>query len=126
MSGELYNSGSTASGTGLVYPPPNPMFSGQRKKEAGSGSGVPTPVPVPVPNNNNSKELHMFVWSSSASPTSEGNNKQAVNRGGLSELGVLDASKAVLQQEIAAARGKIPTLFLLSCLLSLAHAKRSK
>lgn len=104
MSGELYNSGSTASGTGLVYPPPNPMFSGQRKKEAGSGSGVPTPVPVPVPNNNNSKELHMFVWSSSASPTSEGNNKQAVNRGGLSELGVLDASKAVLQQEIAAAR----------------------
>lgn len=100
MSGELYNSGSTASSTGLVYPPPNPMFSGQRKKEAGSGSGVPTPVL----NNNNSKELHMFVWSSSASPTSEGNNKHAVNRGGLSELGVLDASKAVLQQEIAAAR----------------------
>ncbi|XP_055824636.1 auxin efflux carrier component 2 [Solanum dulcamara] len=111
MSGELYNSGSTASANGLVYPPPNPMFSGQRKKEVGSGSGVPTPsVPVPMPmpmpntNNNNSKELHMFVWSSSASPTSEANHKHAVNRGGSTELGVLDASKAVLQQEIAAAR----------------------
>lgn len=108
MSGELYNSGS-----GLVpplYPPPNPMFAGQRKKEvgSGSGSGAPTPVPVPVPmhnNNNNSKELHMFVWSSSASPTSEGNNKHVVNRGGSTEFGVVNASKAVLQQEIAAARG---------------------
>ncbi|KAM3336781.1 auxin efflux carrier component 2 [Capsicum galapagoense] len=111
MSGELYNSGS-----GLVpplYPPPNPMFAGQRKKEvgsgSGSGSGAPTPVPVPVPvpmpnNNNNSKELHMFVWSSSASPTSEGNNKHVVNRGGSTEFGVVNASKAVLQQEIAAAR----------------------
>ncbi|KAH0652242.1 hypothetical protein KY290_030682 [Solanum tuberosum] len=111
MSGELYNSGSNASTNGLVYPPPNPMFSGQRKKEVGSGSGVPTPVSVPVPipvpmsnSNSNSKELHMFVWSSSASPTSEGNHKHAINRGGSSELGVLDASKAVLQQEIAAAR----------------------
>ncbi|XP_060171028.1 auxin efflux carrier component 2 [Lycium barbarum] len=114
MSGELYNSGSTASANGLVpplYPPPNPMFAGQRKKEmgsgSGSGSGVPTP-PLPAPNNNNNnnnnKELHMFVWSSSASPTSEGNNKHAVNRGGSTEFGVLDASKAVLQQEIAAAR----------------------
>ncbi|CAN4106505.1 unnamed protein product [Withania somnifera] len=98
MSGELYNSGSTASANGL-YPPPNPMF--QRKKEVGGGSGVPTPVPVP---NNNNKELHMFVWSSSASPTSEGNHKHAINRGGSTEFGVLDASRAVLQQEIAAAR----------------------
>ncbi|TMW97990.1 hypothetical protein EJD97_004712 [Solanum chilense] len=113
MSGELYNSSSTASTNGLVYPPPNPMFVGQRKKEVGSGSGVPTPVPVPVPvpvstsnsnSNSNSKELHMFVWSSSASPTSEGNHKHAISKGGSSELGVLDASKAVLQQEIAAAR----------------------
>ncbi|MCD7450661.1 protein that induces appearance of [Datura stramonium] len=115
MSGELYNSGSTASANGLVpplYPPPNPMFAGQRKKEMGSGSGSGVPTPVPVPNNNNNtsnnnnKELHMFVWSSSASPTSEGNHKHAVNRGGSTELGVLDASKAVLQQEIAAAREK--------------------
>uniref|UniRef100_A0A1U7V6C5 Auxin efflux carrier component 2-like n=3 Tax=Nicotiana sylvestris TaxID=4096 RepID=A0A1U7V6C5_NICSY len=41
MSGELFNSASTASANGLgappLYPPPNPMFAGQRKKEVGSG-----------------------------------------------------------------------------------------
>ncbi|OIT35421.1 PREDICTED: auxin efflux carrier component 2 [Nicotiana attenuata] len=112
MSGELFNSASTASANGIgappLYPPPNPMFSGQRKKEVGSGSGVPVPVPMPNNNNNNNnnnnKELHMFVWSSSASPTSEGNHRNAVNKSGSTELGILDASKAVLQQEIAAAR----------------------
>nr|GLL20192.1 auxin efflux carrier component 2 [Ipomoea trifida] len=78
MSGELYNGG------GGAYPPPNPI-------------------------GGNSKELHMFVWSSSASPVSEGNLRPhgGVNRAASTELGVLDASKAVLQQEIAASRGKL-------------------
>ncbi|KAJ6673161.1 AUXIN EFFLUX CARRIER COMPONENT 1B-RELATED [Salix viminalis] len=60
MSGELFNGGSLASS----YPPPNPIFSGSTsggpKKKQESGSGA-------MPN----KELHMFVWSSSASPVSE-------------------------------------------------------
>ncbi|XP_031110027.1 auxin efflux carrier component 2 [Ipomoea triloba] len=118
MSGELYNGGG-----GSAYPPPNPMFSGHRRKESGATGGV---VPVPTNNYNynnnnnnnintatsgNSKELHMFVWSSSASPVSEGNLRPhgggGVNRAASTELGVLDASKAVLQQEIAASRGKL-------------------
>ncbi|KAK3038273.1 hypothetical protein RJ639_029861 [Escallonia herrerae] len=93
MSGELFNNGLVSSS----YPPPNPMFSGSagvpRKKEGGSGTMAPN------------KELHMFVWSSSASPVSEGNLKNAVNRAASTEFGVLDSSKAVLQQEIAASRG---------------------
>ncbi|CAK9187029.1 unnamed protein product [Ilex paraguariensis] len=93
MSGELFNQGMVSSS----YPPPNPLFSGSStggawKKDGGSGS---------MPN----KELHMFVWSSSASPVSEGNLRHAVNRAASSEFGVVDSSKAVLQQEIAASRG---------------------
>ncbi|KAA8522729.1 hypothetical protein F0562_009109 [Nyssa sinensis] len=94
MSGELFNN------TGLVssYPPPNPMFSGsstsgpRKIKESGSGA---------MPN----KELHLFVWSSSASPVSEGNLKHAVNRAASTELGIIDSSKAALQQEIASSKG---------------------
>lgn len=103
MSGELYNNGSLGNNTNnsSSYPPPNPMFAGstsvQKKKEiGGGGSGN-------LANNNNNKELHMFVWSSSASPVSEGNLKNAVNRAA-NEFGVVDSSKLVLQQEIAAAR----------------------
>ncbi|XP_010246119.1 PREDICTED: auxin efflux carrier component 2-like [Nelumbo nucifera] len=92
MSGELFNGVLSSS-----YPPPNPMLSGAtsgaKKKEAGGSA----------PNN---KELHMFVWSSSASPVSEGNLRNAVNnRVASTDFGVLDSSKAVLQQEIAASRG---------------------
>ncbi|KAL6191803.1 hypothetical protein ACLB2K_038192 [Fragaria x ananassa] len=84
MSGELFNSGAVSS-----YPPPNPMFSGStsggpKKKEsggtfasAGGGSGGAVP----------NKELHMFVWSSSASPVSEGNMKHAVNRAASTDFG---------------------------------------
>ncbi|XP_073156097.1 auxin efflux carrier component 2 isoform X2 [Henckelia pumila] len=53
------------------YPPPNPMFSGPRKKESGNTNSSSA---------NPSKELHMFVWSSSASPVSEDNMKNAVNK----------------------------------------------
>ncbi|XVF69866.1 hypothetical protein PTKIN_Ptkin11bG0114800 [Pterospermum kingtungense] len=93
MSGELFNGGLVSS-----YPPPNPMFSGStsggtKKKESGSGGAMPN------------KELHMFVWSSSASPVSEGNLRHAVNRAASSDFGALhDSSKAALQQENAASR----------------------
>ncbi|KAL8149441.1 auxin efflux carrier component 2-like [Apium graveolens] len=91
MSGELFNHGSLGS-----YPPPNPMFSGsaQTKKKESSGGTSNTP----------NKELHMFVWSSSASPASEGNLRNAVNRAAATDFGVVDSSKAVLQQQIDASR----------------------
>ncbi|KAJ9689373.1 hypothetical protein PVL29_014856 [Vitis rotundifolia] len=95
MSGELFHGGLLSS-----YPPPNPMFSGStsggpKKKESGGGGAMPN------------KELHMFVWSSSASPVSEGNLRHAANRAGSADFGVIDSSKAVLQQEIAASRGML-------------------
>ncbi|KAL4333082.1 hypothetical protein GQ457_07G041920 [Hibiscus cannabinus] len=81
MSGELYNG----------YPPPNPIFSGStsggpKKKESGA-----------MPN----KELHMFVWSSSASPVSEGNLRHAFNRAASTDF---ESSKAAHQQENVASR----------------------
>ncbi|XP_038880002.1 auxin efflux carrier component 2 [Benincasa hispida] len=104
MSGELFNGGSMPS-----YPPPNPMFSGsssgsQMKKKdhnnttnSSHGGGAHSTA-------NNNKELHMFVWSSSASPVSEGNLKHAVNRSATaSDFAAIDASKA--QQEAIAAKG---------------------
>ncbi|TVU08424.1 hypothetical protein EJB05_41828, partial [Eragrostis curvula] len=60
-----------ASGKGsdaTAYPAPNPgMMPPPRKKELGGS------------NSNSNKELHMFVWSSSASPVSEANLRNAVN-----------------------------------------------
>ncbi|KAE8732413.1 putative glutamate decarboxylase [Hibiscus syriacus] len=83
MSGELYNG----------YPPPNPIFSGSTcggsKKKESSGA---------MPN----KELHMFVWSSSASPLSEGNLRHAVNNKAASTD--FESSKATHQPENAASR----------------------
>ncbi|XP_043713812.1 auxin efflux carrier component 2 [Telopea speciosissima] len=101
MSGELFNSGLYS------YPPPNPMFSGStsgggpKKKEGSGGGGGGGGGGGPIPN----KELHMFVWSSSASPVSEGNLRQVINRATSTDFGLVDSSKAVLQQEIAASRG---------------------
>ncbi|GKF89854.1 auxin efflux carrier component 2, partial [Tanacetum coccineum] len=40
------------------------------------------------------KELHMFVWSSSASPVSEGNMKHAVNKAA-AEFGSIDPYRAI-------------------------------
>lgn len=105
MSGELFNNGGLVSS----YPPPNPMFSGTstsgggglKKKESGGGGGGGSGGAMP-----NNKELHMFVWSSSASPVSEGNLRHAVNRAASTDFGALDSStKAALQQENAASRG---------------------
>ncbi|KAK4265562.1 hypothetical protein QN277_026596 [Acacia crassicarpa] len=98
MSGELFNGGLVSS-----YPPPNPMFAGSstaaaaglKKKDSGgaaSGGGGGAP----------NKELHMFVWSSSASPVSEGNLRHAVNRAAAStEFATVDPSKAVPHETAA-------------------------
>ncbi|KAF5456420.1 hypothetical protein F2P56_025908 [Juglans regia] len=94
MSGELFNGGFVSSS-----PPPNPMLSGStsgglRKKDSSGGGAVPN------------KELHMFVWSSSASPVSEGNLRHAVNAASSTDFGVIDPSKgAAPQHENAASRG---------------------
>ncbi|KAL1217443.1 Auxin efflux carrier component 2 [Cardamine amara subsp. amara] len=77
MSGELYNNNSVPS-----YPPPNPMFTGStsgaggvKKKESGGGGG-----------GGQNKEMNMFVWSSSASPVSEANARNAMTRGASTDL----------------------------------------
>lgn len=93
MSGELYSGG----GSLPSYPPPNPHIPGS----AGVGGRRKEGNPPTPPN----KELHMFVWSSSASPVSEHMRNNAMNsRLPPPDFGVVDSSKAVLQQEIAAAR----------------------
>ncbi|KAH7544733.1 hypothetical protein FEM48_Zijuj01G0017600 [Ziziphus jujuba var. spinosa] len=111
MSGELFNGGNLVPNS---YPPPNPIFSGstsngvQKKKESSGGGG--NGGNNNNNNNNNNKELHMFVWSSSASPVSEGNMRHAVNRAVSTDFGVpanvnFDSSKAVPQHETPASRG---------------------
>ncbi|XP_051138972.1 auxin efflux carrier component 2 [Andrographis paniculata] len=87
MSGELSTQGS--------YPPPNPMFSGgPRRKDSGNMSNINNHHTGSNPN----KELHMFVWSSSASPVSEANMRNAVNKAASSDFATLDAAaKAVLE-----------------------------
>ncbi|GMY35297.1 auxin efflux carrier component 2-like [Fagus crenata] len=108
MSGELFNNNSVGGGGGgqggsvvSGYPPPNPMFSGSStsggpryKKDSANTNGA------------GNKELHMFVWSSSASPVSEGNLRHAVNRAASTDFGVPDPSKAALQLQNAASRGE--------------------
>ncbi|XP_019454799.1 PREDICTED: auxin efflux carrier component 2-like isoform X2 [Lupinus angustifolius] len=89
MSGELFNNGG---GSVSSYPPPNPMFSGSTsgatKKKDSNGN---------APN----KELHMFVWSSTASPVSEGNLRHAVNRAASTDFGNIDPSKPIPQETVA-------------------------
>ncbi|XP_071725417.1 auxin efflux carrier component 2-like isoform X2 [Rutidosis leptorrhynchoides] len=94
MSGELfnstnYNNNNKSNGLACSYPPPipNQTFSlgstsaagsdALKKKDVGGGGGSGGGAPPPPSNN---KELHMFVWSSTASPVSEGNMKHAVNK----------------------------------------------
>ncbi|KAJ6816308.1 putative auxin efflux carrier component 2 [Iris pallida] len=76
----------TQSSTPPSYPAPNPMVSGLAsgmKKMEG--------------NPNASKDLHMFVWSSSASPVSEANLRNAVNRAASSDFGGVETSKVTLE-----------------------------
>ncbi|KAG8372350.1 hypothetical protein BUALT_Bualt12G0056900 [Buddleja alternifolia] len=98
MSGELFNGGLQQSS----YPPPNPMFSGPRRKESGNSNNVISNSNSGSGNNNPNKELHMFVWSSSASPVSEANMRNAVNKAASADFANIDAAKAVFQQEHAA------------------------
>ncbi|XP_050374393.1 auxin efflux carrier component 2 [Argentina anserina] len=102
MSGELFNAGTMSS-----YPPPNPMFSGStsggpKKKDSGgavasasSGSGGAVP----------NKELHMFVWSSTASPVSEGNLKHAINRAASTDFAGIDPKPSQHDHPIAGSKG---------------------
>ncbi|CAI9298104.1 unnamed protein product [Lactuca saligna] len=107
MSGELFNNNSTTNNNGHVvssYPPPipNPTFSlaSTSSTAAGGGASGPKKKEIGAPPPNNSKELHMFVWSSTASPVSEGNMKHAVNKAA-AEFGAIDASKAITTPENA-------------------------
>ncbi|WOL19025.1 auxin efflux carrier component 2 [Canna indica] len=71
----FYSTPSTSS-----YPAPNPVLSGlpvPGKKRESSGGGSA----------NGNKEIHMFVWSSSASPASEANLRNAVNRAASNDFG---------------------------------------
>ncbi|KAM5553636.1 auxin efflux carrier component 2 [Rosa sericea] len=103
MSGELFNAGTVSS-----YPPPNPMFSrstsgGQEKKESGGAGAVVGGGSGGAVSN---KELHMFVWSSSASSVSEGSQKHAVNRAASTDFGGIDPSMAAQHDHpIAGSRG---------------------
>nr|WCB22847.1 PIN2 [Zizania latifolia] len=65
------------------YPAPNPgMMPAPRKKELGGS------------NSNSNKELHMFVWSSSASPVSEANLRNAVNHAASTDFVTAPAAAA--------------------------------
>ncbi|CAH1428871.1 unnamed protein product [Lactuca virosa] len=61
-----------------AYPAPNPEITSSVTKTAKSQQPLTQPQPQPLQNgaqnkaNHDAKELHMFVWSSSASPVSEG------------------------------------------------------
>ncbi|KAI3801606.1 hypothetical protein L1987_29715 [Smallanthus sonchifolius] len=91
MSGELFNNNNNNSNNSLAcsYPPPipNPTFSLGSTSAAASSS-------LKKKETGNNKELHMFVWSSTASPVSEGNMKHAINKAA-AEFGAIDPSKAV-------------------------------
>ncbi|GAB2219090.1 hypothetical protein Droror1_Dr00006718 [Drosera rotundifolia] len=95
MSGEF-------GGGGSRYPTPNLMISGSGNGRKAGGGAV---------ENGDEKDVNMFVWSSSESPGSDdhGNARHGVDPsvggGGSSGFAAVDASKAVLQQEIDAARG---------------------
>ncbi|KAG1326887.1 Auxin efflux carrier component 2 [Cocos nucifera] len=97
-SSDFMNGGhfSTSSST---YPAPNPMLSGLAsgsKKDVGMNSGTSA---------NPNKELHMFVWSSSASPGSEANLRNAVNRAASHDFGNMDPSKLPFHQDIPTPKG---------------------
>ncbi|XP_042047886.1 auxin efflux carrier component 2 [Salvia splendens] len=74
MSGELFH----------PPPPPPPQASASTALPniSNSNSNASTTLP--------NKELHMFVWSSSASPVSEANMRNAVNKAASSDLSTID------------------------------------
>uniref|UniRef100_A0A0E0LE99 Auxin efflux carrier component n=1 Tax=Oryza punctata TaxID=4537 RepID=A0A0E0LE99_ORYPU len=86
-----------ASGKGAEppsYPTPNPgMMPAPRKKELGGS------------NSNSNKELHMFVWSSSASPVSEANLRNAVNHAASTDFATAPPPAAAVPVDGATPRG---------------------
>ncbi|KAL6523361.1 protein that induces appearance of [PIN+] prion when overproduced [Orobanche gracilis] len=94
MSGELVQP---------AYPPPNPIFSGPTRRKESTG-GLSSHSGTGNPN----KELHMFVWSSGASPVSEANMmRNGVSKptdAGSSDFADVEAAKAVLQQDATTSR----------------------
>ncbi|RID74129.1 hypothetical protein BRARA_B01244 [Brassica rapa] len=95
ISGELYNNNNVPS-----YPPPNPMFtgstsgaSGVKKKESGGGGGGG--------GGGQNKEMNMFVWSSSASPVSEANARNAMTRGASVDLSTDPKASLPPQENLA-------------------------
>ncbi|KAE9613632.1 hypothetical protein Lal_00016004 [Lupinus albus] len=81
-----------------AYPAPNPEFSSSLSKSV-KNSQIQLQPPQPQPqsqlvqnttkSSNDAKELHMFVWSSSASPVSESTGLQVLNG---ADLGASDQS----------------------------------
>nr|CAD1840274.1 unnamed protein product [Ananas comosus var. bracteatus] len=74
--------GAAAPGLGLEDEVNRSWVTDRRRKEEELGG----------PNSNSNKELHMFVWSSSASPVSEANLRNAVNRAASTDFGATDPS----------------------------------
>ncbi|KAL6520576.1 protein that induces appearance of [PIN+] prion when overproduced [Orobanche minor] len=82
------------------YPPPNPMYSGPtRRKESTGGLSSHS-------GGNPNKELHMFVWSSGASPVSEAavTVSKPTAAPASSDFADVEAAKAVLQQDATTSR----------------------
>lgn len=77
-----------------AYPTPNPEFSSTLSKSVKNSQSQPQLVQTQLSNNtkasHDAKELHMFVWSSSGSPVSEGAGGLHVFNGG--DLGASDQS----------------------------------
>ncbi|KAK1324002.1 putative auxin efflux carrier component 2 [Acorus calamus] len=100
-SGEFMVNGSGGGGGG--YPAPNPVLTGSAsvgKKEGGVNGGSA-----------NNKELHMYVWSSSASPASEANLRSLVNRPTSADFGSLDPTKEITASGVEIEEGtKTPNL----------------
>ncbi|RZR81113.1 hypothetical protein BHM03_00007289 [Ensete ventricosum] len=102
MNGGLYTTSSSSS-----YPAPNPMLSGL---PSGGKEGGPAA--------NGNKELHMFVWSSSASPGSEANLRNIVNRAASTDFGIVEPPKAAAHfQENPTSKGSSSFSFA-CCLLN--------
>lgn len=96
------------------YPPPNPMFTGStsgaggvRKKESGGGgggSGGGGGGSGGGSGGGQNKEMNMFVWSSSASPVSEANARNAMTRDASADLST-DSKSSLPPHDNLASKG---------------------
>lgn len=81
-----------------------------RKKELGGS------------NSNSNKELHMFVWSSSASPVSEANLRNAVNHAASTDFAA--APPLAVPVDGATPKGDMHANMTLFPLSQIAHSRR--